>query len=337
MSRRDPPGARFCPSCGHATTSPDDERRVVTVLFADIVGFTTLSETLDPERVKRLVDSWFERLVADITDFGGRVDKIVGDGILALFGAPIAHEDDAERAVRAALRMQETLADMAERAAGGPGPKVQMRIGVNTGEVLVGAMRADGAITAMGDVVNTASRLQTAARPGEVLVGPSTHALTVHAIAAERRGLLTARGRDAPVEAWSAVRALLPPGQRPDRDQVPLVGRNRELGLLDAAVATALGHQRAFLGVIVGDTGRGQEPPGPGGGRAPGRRAATSSCWRAGASPTARPTCGGPWPRPSSPSARSRPTTTWPGCATRCGPGSPPRSATRPRTATSTG
>ncbi|WCO68308.1 adenylate/guanylate cyclase domain-containing protein [Iamia majanohamensis] len=253
-----PAGARFCPSCGHATSSPDDERRVVTVLFADIVGFTTLSETLDPERVKRMVDSWFERLVADITEFGGRVDKIVGDGILALFGAPVAHEDDAERAVRAALRMQQTLADMAERATAGPGPRVQMRIGVNTGEVLVGAMRADGVITAMGDVVNTASRLQTAARPGEVLVGPTTHALTLHAIASERRGLLTARGRDAPVEAWSAVRALLPPGQRPDRDQVPLVGRTRELGLIDAAVAAALGHQRAFLGVIVGDTGVGK-------------------------------------------------------------------------------
>ncbi len=253
-----PAGARFCPSCGQPTSSPDDERRVVTVLFADIVGFTTLSETMDPERVKRLVDSWFERLVGDITDFGGRVDKIVGDGILALFGAPVAHEDDAERAVRAALRMQATLASMAGRATAGPGPKVQMRIGVNTGEVLVGAMRADGVITAMGDVVNTASRLQTAARPGEVLLGPTTHTLTVHAIASERRGLLTARGRDAPVEAWSAVRALLPPGQRPDRHQMPLVGRTRELGLIDAGVAAALGHHRAFLGVVVGDTGVGK-------------------------------------------------------------------------------
>lgn len=253
-----PPGARFCPACGHPTSAPGDERRIVTVLFADIVGFTTLSETLDPERVKRLVDAWFERLVTDITDFGGRVDKIVGDGILALFGAPVAHEDDAERAVRAALRMQDTLAAVADRAAPGTGPRVQMRIGVNTGEVLVGAMRADGAITAMGDVVNTASRLQTAARPGEVLLGPTTHDLTLHAIASEHRGLLTARGRDAPVEAWSAVRALLPPGQRPDRDQVPLVGRARELGLIDAGVAAALGHSRAFLGVIVGDTGVGK-------------------------------------------------------------------------------
>ncbi|HXH58959.1 adenylate/guanylate cyclase domain-containing protein [Iamia sp.] len=256
-----PAGARFCPSCGHPTAAPGDQRRVVTVLFADIVGFTTLSETLDPERVKRLVDSWFERLVTDIAEFGGRVDKIIGDGILALFGAPVAHEDDAERAVRAALRMQETLATMSERAVGLAGersPKVQMRIGVNTGEVLVGALRADGATTAMGDVVNTASRLQTAARPGEVLIGPTTHVLTAHAIGSERRGMLTARGRDAPVEAWSATCALLPPGQRPARDHTPLVGRDRELSLLDAAVAAALGHSRALVSVVVGDTGVGK-------------------------------------------------------------------------------
>lgn len=235
-----------------------DERRVVTVLFADIVGFTSLSETLDPERVKRLVDSWFERLVADITDFGGRVDKIVGDGILALFGAPVAHEDDAERAVRAALRMQETLTTMAARPGSGVGPRMQMRIGVNTGEVLVGALRASGATTAMGDVVNTASRLQTAARPGEVLVGPTTHSLTAHCIAFESRGLLTARGRDAPVEAWAATGALLPPGQRPTRDVAPLVGRNRELGLIDASVGASLGHERALVGLVVGDTGVGK-------------------------------------------------------------------------------
>ncbi len=255
-----PAGARFCPACGHPTAGPADERRVVTVLFADIVGFTSFSETMDPERVKRLVDSWFERLVADITAFGGRVDKIVGDGILALFGAPVAHEDDAERAVRAALRMQETLAAISGRPSAGSDrvPRVQMRIGVNTGEVLVGALRAGGATTAMGDVVNTASRLQTAARPGEVLVGPTTHSATAHCIAFESRGLLTARGREAPVEAWSATSALLPPGQRPARDEAPLVGRNRELGLIDASISASLGHARALVGVVVGDTGVGK-------------------------------------------------------------------------------
>ncbi|MGH9111574.1 MAG: zinc-ribbon domain-containing protein, partial [Acidimicrobiales bacterium] len=100
-----PDGARYCPTCGTDLQARGDERRVVTIVFADLVGFTKLSEHRDPEQVKRLVDRCFERLVADIVAFGGRVDKIVGDAVLALFGAPTAHEDDAERAVRAALQL----------------------------------------------------------------------------------------------------------------------------------------------------------------------------------------------------------------------------------------
>src|SRR5947209_17734178 len=108
-----PEGARFCPECGQRLVVAPDERRLVTVLMADLVGFTALSAQSDPEQVKRLVDLSFERLVADITAYGGRLDKIVGDEIVAQFGAPVAHEDDAERAVRAALRMHETLAGLA--------------------------------------------------------------------------------------------------------------------------------------------------------------------------------------------------------------------------------
>ena len=152
-----PEGARFCSECGQRLIVAADERRLVTVLMADLVGFTALSAASDPEHVKRLVDACFEGLVADIVTFGGHLDKIVGDEIVALFGAPVAHEDDAERAVRAALRMQGTLAALAPDL----GIRVQMRVGVNTGEVLVGAMRAGGDATVMGDVVNTAQRLQT--------------------------------------------------------------------------------------------------------------------------------------------------------------------------------
>ena len=108
-----PPGSRFCPHCGTQQSVGDEERRVVSVVFADIVGFTGLAERLDPENVKILVDRCFERLAADIVAFGGVVDKILGDGIVALFGAPTAHEDDAERAVRAGLRMQQTMAALA--------------------------------------------------------------------------------------------------------------------------------------------------------------------------------------------------------------------------------
>ena len=172
-----PAGARFCPSCGNPVDRPPfalEERRVVTVLFADLVGYTSLAEYLDPERVKRLIEACFERLVADIEQFGGRVDKLLGDAIVALFGAPVAHEDDAERAVRAALRMQSTLARFVDDV--GADPPIQMRIGINTGEVLVGTL-AGSDYTAMGDVVNTAARLQSLAPTGGVLIGSATAAL----------------------------------------------------------------------------------------------------------------------------------------------------------------
>ena len=247
-------GARFCATCGRALHAVDDERRVVTVLFADLVGFTTLSERLDPERVKNLVDRCFDRLATDVTDFGGQVDKIVGDALIALFGAPTAHEDDAERAVRAALRMQDTLRAEAEAI----GQDLQIRIGINTGEVLVGAMRAAGSVTAMGDVVNTASRLQTSAEPGEVLVGPATHAATERTIAYERRGPLAAKGREEPVETWRALAPTSAPGYRARRDDVPLVGRDHELGLLRHAAGTSISHHRALLVLLVGDVGMGK-------------------------------------------------------------------------------
>ncbi len=249
-----PDGARFCPSCGHATSVPNDERRVATVLFGDLVGFTSLSEAADPEHIKNLVDRCFERLVAEIETFGGKVDKIVGDAIVALFGAPVAHEDDAERAVRAALRMQETMALHAAEI----GVDVRMRIGVNTGEVLVGALRAGGDYTAMGDVVNTASRLQTAAPPGQVLVGPATYAATQGVIGYDEMGLLQAKGREEPVPAWVATAPLLPPGYRPQRDRAPLVGREPELAMLRGAVDAAVAHNRAQLILLVGDAGVGK-------------------------------------------------------------------------------
>jgi len=124
---------------GHRrTVAGHDERRIATVVFADLVGFTTFSESADPEHVKQIVDTCFESLGREVRAYGGQVDKIVGDALVALFGAPVAHEDDAERAVRCALQMQQTLAEQRERYE----LQIEMRIGVNTGEVLVGAMRA---------------------------------------------------------------------------------------------------------------------------------------------------------------------------------------------------
>jgi class 3 adenylate cyclase/tetratricopeptide (TPR) repeat protein len=249
--------SRFCPACGHALPSAaarGDERRLVTVLFADLVGYTALAETRDPEQVKNLVDRCFERLAADIVGHGGRVDKIIGDAILALFGAPLAHEDDAERAVRAALQMQCTIAAWSAEL----GVDIRMRVGINSGEVLVGALRAGGDYTAMGDVVNTASRLQTAAQPSQVLVGLVTHAATRDVLRYEPLGAVRARGREEPVPAWLAVEAVAPPGHRPRRVRTPLIGRDAELGLLRHAFAVAADRRRAHLVVLSGEAGTGK-------------------------------------------------------------------------------
>lgn len=248
-----PPGSRFCPHCGTHQSVGDEERRVVTVIFADIVGFTSLAETLDPENVKHIIDRCFERLAADIVAFGGVVDKILGDGIVALFGAPIAHEDDPERAVRAALRMQQTMATL---AASSDAP-LQLRIGVNTGEVLVGTSSAGGDYTATGDVMNLAARLEGAAEPGRVLVGPSTHAATLDAISYRSFGDVIARGREEAVEGWVALNPVRPPGTR-SRRSVAFVGRERELAAIEGQARLAFECSRANATVIVGEPGMGK-------------------------------------------------------------------------------
>ncbi len=226
----------------------------MTVLFADLVGYTALSETRDPEQVKNLIDDCFERLVADIDAFGGRVDKIIGDAIVALFGAPTAHEDDAERAVRAALRMQETLALTSVEL----GVDIRMRVGVNTGEVLVGALRAGGDYTAMGDVVNTANRLQSAAQPGDVLVGPATFAATRRSVRYDALEPIDVKGREELVPAWRADAAVAPPGYRPERNRARLIGREPELGLLCHSVQNSIDNARGALLLLLGEAGVGK-------------------------------------------------------------------------------
>ena len=254
-----PSDARFCSSCGYAITATQiEERRITTVLFADLVGFTSLAEHRDPEAVKRLIDSCFQLLVDDITAFGGRVDKILGDGILALFGAPVAHEDDAERAVRAALRMQATLAHFVGTSGLSGSSGIRMRVGINTGEVLVGTL-AGTEYTAMGDVVNTASRLQSAAPPGGILVGHTTYALTSQAIHFEPAGELDAKGREQSIKAWLAVEATAPPGSRSRRGRSgPLIGRQPELAIGRAALDLVTTANRSVLLAISGENGVGK-------------------------------------------------------------------------------
>ena len=246
-------GVRFCSNCGTPQSSGDEERRVVTVLFGDVVGFTALAERLDPEDVKHLIDRCFDRLASDIVSFGGVVDKIVGDAVVALFGAPVAHEDDPERAVRAGLRMQQTLATMAAEAES----PMQMRIGINTGEVLVGMSSAGGDYTAMGDVMNTASRLESLSEPGQVLVGASTQAATSEAVSYRRLGFLEARGREVAIEAWAALNPIRPPGVR-RRRSTSFSGREPELSLIEAQARVAVELHRAQATMIVGEAGMGK-------------------------------------------------------------------------------
>ncbi|MFO7590955.1 MAG: adenylate/guanylate cyclase domain-containing protein, partial [Acidimicrobiia bacterium] len=250
---RAPVEARFCPTCGHALVNRPDERRIATLVFADLVGFTSMSQDADPEHVKRIVDTCFEALAVDVTAYGGRVDKIVGDELIAIFGAPVTHEDDAERAVRCALQMQRTLATLGDRL----GAQVEMRVGVNTGEVVVGALRGGGDPTAMGDAVNVASRLQSAAAPGHVLVGPLTQAATLDAISYEDLGSLAVKGRDEPVAAWRALATLMPPGRR-KRERTPIVGRDAELAMLRGIIDGASQRSRAHLVLVTADAGVGK-------------------------------------------------------------------------------
>ena len=203
--------------------------------------------------MKRLIEACFERLVADIEQFGGRVDKLLGDAIIALFGAPVAHEDDAERAVRAALRMQSTLARFVDDV--GADPPIEMRIGINTGEVLVGTL-AGSDYTAMGDVVNTAARLQALAPTGGVLIGSATSALCSASIRCEPFADTHIRGRERPEQSWLVTGAAAA-GSRPVRCDVPLVGRVHERALLEAAVQLVRDGRGGVVS-IVGEAGAGK-------------------------------------------------------------------------------
>ncbi|MFV0525341.1 MAG: adenylate/guanylate cyclase domain-containing protein [Acidimicrobiales bacterium] len=250
--REIPQESRFCPHCGASQVNSTEERRIVTVVFADVVGFTGMAERLDPEEVKHMIDRAVERLAREILAFGGVVDKVLGDGIIALFGAPVAHEDDAERAVRAALRMHEAVDSLQSL----PSP-LRLRIGVNTGEVLVGSTTAGGDYTAMGDVMNLAHRLQELAEPSQTLVGGDTRRATGDAIAYSRVGELPARGREAPIEAWLALTAVRPPGLHRGGDDV-FVGRHHELVLLEAQARLAVEGNRAQSALVLGEAGIGK-------------------------------------------------------------------------------
>jgi class 3 adenylate cyclase/tetratricopeptide (TPR) repeat protein len=271
-----PTDARFCPTCGTPVPGPGPasrtgmaegvpssrERKVATLLFADLVGFTALGEAHDPELVGALVGRVFERLSEEIRRYEGTIEKFAGDAMLAAFGVPSLHEDDAERAVRAGLEMQAAVADLdAElRAEGRPG--VRLRIGVESGEVLVDLARAAGErdLFVTGDAVNTAARLQAVATPGAVVVGPVAWAATRSVIEYEELPAAVLKGKELPVAAWRAiaVRARRGGERAPLGLEAPLVGRDEELGLLKETVRRAVAEGRPHLLTVVGSAGVGK-------------------------------------------------------------------------------
>ena len=259
------PGQKFCDECGAPLTtgapaagrvSSAAERRLVSVLFVDLVGFTTLSERRDPEEVRELLSEYFDRCRLLIERYGGVVEKFIGDAVMAVWGSPVAREDDAERAVRAALSLAQAVNALGEEVGM---PELRARAGVLTGNaaVQVGA-ESEGMV--LGDTVNTASRLQSIAAPGTVLVDDVTRRASEAAIAYEDAGDHDLKGREQSVHAWTALRVVAGAGgaRRSAGLEAPFVGRDPELQtIIDAGEASAA-EGRAALVSIVGEAGSGK-------------------------------------------------------------------------------
>jgi class 3 adenylate cyclase/tetratricopeptide (TPR) repeat protein len=247
-----PAHQRFCGNCGaplDAGTAPAvgqiDERKLATVLFADVVGFTSLADRTDPELVARMVDTAFRRMAQVVADHGGTVDKYMGDSVMAVFGVPVAHDDDAERAVASGLAMRELGGDLA------------FSIGVNSGEVIVTAVGREGDTTVIGDTVNVAARLEKAAGAGEVWCGPVTADLAAGQVVFRERPPVPLKGKREPVGVWEAV-TLRRSGAAEGTECPPLVGRHDELAFLQAQWEQVRCSRRFQVVVVCGGAGSGK-------------------------------------------------------------------------------
>ncbi|HYN97564.1 MAG TPA: adenylate/guanylate cyclase domain-containing protein, partial [Pilimelia sp.] len=255
------PGARFCHNCGvalpAAATLPAAERRVVTVLFGDLSDFTSWSEDLDPERVGAVTDRVLAALAGAVKTFGGHVDKLTGDGIMAVFGAPVAHEDDGERAVRAALSMQRAVRRVLDDERGGGAP-LGLRVGLNTGEVVAG-IQAALEYTVIGDTVNTAARLADAAAIGAVYAGATTAASTRRVASWRQLRPLRLKGKREPVEAYELLGLHDAPGTRSGLgDEAPFVGRESEVGRVAGRLAEVIDRDEPRVLVLTAEAGIGK-------------------------------------------------------------------------------
>jgi class 3 adenylate cyclase/predicted ATPase len=256
-----PERARFCLACGTPlgpgrVEAPIEERRTVTVLFTDIVGSTATAEHLDPEDVRARLAVYYSRVRRELEHFGGSVEKFIGDAVVALFGAPVAHEDDPERAVRAALAVREAIAELNETD---DWLDLRIRTGVQTGEALVviGSPAAEGEGMTAGDVMNTAARLQSNAPVNGIIVGEATYRATAHVIEYREAPAITAKGKSQPVPVWEVVGAKAPPSGRAV-SRVPVVGRESELGHLTMSWERVEAERRAVLVSVLGEAGIGK-------------------------------------------------------------------------------
>jgi class 3 adenylate cyclase/tetratricopeptide (TPR) repeat protein len=257
--------AKFCAECGAAlgaapppspAAAPAAERRLVTVLFADLVGFTPHSESRDAEDVRELLSRYFETARSVIERYGGRVEKFIGDAVMALWGAPVAQEDDPERAVRAALDLVSAVDALGADVGAAD---LRLRAGVLTGEAAV-TLGAEGQGMVAGDLVNTASRIQAAAEPGTVLVGESTRRASEAAVAYEDAGAHELKGKTEPVQLWRALRVIANRGGegRAAGLEAPFVGRERELRLVKDLFHATAEEGKAHLLSVVGVAGIGK-------------------------------------------------------------------------------
>src|SRR5882724_11860974 len=266
----------FCPKCGarlpaapapppppSPTAAPDGDRRPVTVLFADLAGFTALSEGLDPEEVRAIQADLFREMSASIERYEGFVEKFVGDAVMAVFGAPRAHEDDPERSLRAALLMRERMGALNRRWERRVGRPLELHIGVNTGPVVAGRIgaTADAAYAVTGDTVNTASRLQSAAAAGEILISEATYQLTQHAFAFAPREEIRLKGKSEPVAVYRLLGPLAAPRSARGLEGLglaaPFVGRERELRQMEAAFDDMQAGRAQVLS-LIGEPGAGK-------------------------------------------------------------------------------
>jgi class 3 adenylate cyclase/tetratricopeptide (TPR) repeat protein len=256
-----PPDAAFCSTCGARldgeapAAAAVEERKVVTVLYADLVGSTALADRADPEDVRARLVPYHARLRRELELVGGSVEKFIGDAVVGLFGAPVAHEDDPERAVRAAFAIHDGIAEL---NAGDPTLALEVRIGVHTGEALVSLTAAPdaGESVAAGDVMNTGARLQSAAPPGGILVGDSTYRATRDVVEYGAATEVHAKGKVDPIRAWPAL-SLRPTATR-ESIGAPLVGRAEELDLLRRTLGRVQRERAPQLLTIVGGPGIGK-------------------------------------------------------------------------------